>query len=167
MSITQRLAAGRPFWWFPERVNEPALRLVATVVALTLALAWWRDLPWLVPVLALGYLLRAVAGPRLSPLARTAAWVAKACAFRPRVIGGAPKQLAAIAGATLLGAASATLFCGASTVGWALAGTVVLFATLEATLGFCVVCRLYAWVIPCPDCSAGSAADTCDFADHI
>ena len=60
----------------------------------------------------------------------------------------------------MLLAASVALFFGDARVGWGLAGVVAVFAALEASMGLCVVCKIYARFVPCPDCD-GESGPTC------
>ncbi len=160
MTAMTRVRSGRTLLWFPDRADEPVLRLTAAGVVLGLLAAFAFDLAWVVPVLAAGFFARSLAGPRLSPLALAARWIAARLALRSRRVRGAPKQIAAAVGGTMLAAASVALFAGAERVGWSLASAVALFASLEALFAVCVVCKVYARVIPCPDCD-GEEAGQC------
>jgi hypothetical protein len=128
---------------FPAQVNERAARTVAAVVALSLVLAIALQLRLLVPLLALGFLLRVGWGPRFSPLARAAMFTA-ARLWPVRPVSGAPKRFAQGIGALCTLGATALLFSGWTRAGWALAGVLILFATLEASLSFCMGCWIYA-----------------------
>lgn len=128
---------------FPSQVNERAARLVAATVALTLAVAWVTSTWWLVPVVALGFGLRVLSGPTLSPLARLSVWAASRL-FATRPVAGAPKRFAQGIGAACTTAASVLFFVGAAPAAWALVLMVVAFATLEASLSFCMGCWIYA-----------------------
>ncbi|MBI4953768.1 MAG: DUF4395 domain-containing protein [Myxococcales bacterium] len=132
---------------FPERVNERAARVVASVVAVTLAVALATAQAWLVPVLAVGFVLRVGWGPRFSPLARLAMWTAGRL-WSARPVPGKPKRFAQGVGAACTLAASVLLFAGtqatAVTTGWALVAMVAVFASLEAGLGWCAGCFMFA-----------------------
>lgn len=131
------------FFSFPELVNEYAARLVATVVAGTLVVALATGAWWLVPVLAAGFVLRVGWGPRFSPLARAAMSLApKLWTVRPVV--GAPKRFAQAIGAACTLAATGLHFAGATGPYTALLGVMIVFATLEASIAFCMGCWLYA-----------------------
>lgn len=145
---------------YPDRLNERAARLTAGFVAVALLLAGLTGSVWLLPVLALGFVLRATVGPRFSPLARLAAVLAQR--FWPaRPVAAAPKRFAQGLGAAALTSASALAYAGYGATAWGLAGVVALFATLEATLGFCMGCWIYGrlqrngWLGPavCVDCA--------------
>src|SRR5437879_506393 len=121
---------------FPSQVNERAARLVAAAVAVLLGLAGLLNLPLLVPVMAVGFLLRAGWGPRFSPLARVGSAVA-ARLGEPLPVPGAPKRFAQGIGAGCTGVASVLFATGHRAPGWALVGLVALFAALEASVAFC------------------------------
>lgn len=148
------------FFSFPTQINEHAARLVAGTVALAGATSLALGLRWVVPVLALGFLLRVSWGPRFSPLARAAMTLAPRL-WAPVPVFGAPKRFAQGVGAVFTVTASALLFTGHPTAGWALIGTLVVFATLEAAFAFCMGCWVYgrlqaAGLLPpdaCVDCA--------------
>ena len=127
---------------FPSQVNERAARLVAGVVATlaitALALGAW----WMVPLLALGFLLRLGWGPKVSPLGRLASTLAPKL-WRTVAVSGAPKRFAQGIGAAVTVSASLLFWRGWPTAGWALVGMIALFASLEAGLSFCLGCWLY------------------------
>lgn len=127
---------------FPEQVNERAARLVAAAVALTLSAALLGRLWWVVPAVALGFLLRVGWGPKVSPLGRAAVRLAGRL-WDPRPVYGAPKRFAQGIGALCTVGASLCFAAGLDTPAWALVAVVVLFATLEAALGFCAGCWIY------------------------
>lgn len=148
------------FFAFPNPVNDKAARTVAAVVALTsvlvLATGWW----WLLVPLALGFIGRVLAGPRLSPLGWLAMTVIAPRLGEPRPSPGPPKRFAQAIGA----ACSATAAVLALGFGLHLAAGIVLgvlatFATLEAALGFCAGCWAFGHlmrlgVIPEETCEA-------------
>ncbi|MBS2021789.1 MAG: DUF4395 domain-containing protein [Deltaproteobacteria bacterium] len=128
---------------FPAQVNERAARLVAAVVAVSLAGALVGRVAWLVPLMAVGFVLRVGWGPAFSPLARGAVALASFL-WAPRPVFGKPKRFAQAIGAVCTLGASALLFAGQGLAAWSLVGLVVVFALLEASLGFCAGCWLYA-----------------------
>ena len=129
------------FFDFPNPVNDKAARTVATgVVALgvlTLATGWW----WLLVPLALGFLGRVLAGPRLSPLGWLAMRVVGPRLGEPVLTPGPPKRFAqAIGLAFSTTTAVLALVLDLHLAAAAVLGVLVLFATLEAALGFCAGC---------------------------
>ncbi|HEX5365923.1 MAG TPA: DUF4395 domain-containing protein [Acidimicrobiales bacterium] len=129
---------------FPNPVNEKAARVVAGGVALvtltTLATGWL----WLGAVLALGFLARVLAGPKLSPLGRLATGVVAPRLGPARPVPGPPKRFAQAIGLVLSTLAVAGLATGHTAVALALLGVLALFATLESVVGFCAGCWVFA-----------------------
>lgn len=131
---------------FPDPVNEVAARLVAggvAVVALVAVATGWH---WLALPLAYGFVARALAGPRFSPWALLVTRVLVPRLGRAeRPVPGPPKRFAQAIGATLTVIGSiAWLAVGTNLVTGVLLGLVVVAATLESALAFCIGCRLFA-----------------------
>lgn len=130
---------------FPDPVDEVSARLVAGgVVVLTVATIT-LDQPWLAVAIAYGFVARVLTGPRLSPLGRLATQVVRPrlpLALRP--VPGPPKRFAQGIGATLSVTAVVLLAAGASGVATGLLAALVVAAGLEAALGLCLGCRMFA-----------------------
>jgi hypothetical protein len=131
---------------FPNPVNEVSARLVAAgVVGLSaafLATGW----NWLVLPLAYGFVARVAAGPRFSPLGRLVTEVVTPrLGVEPKLVPGPPKRFAQGIGAAL-SLTAAVLAFGFGAVGAAqmVVGMIAVAATLEAALGFCLGCKLFA-----------------------
>ena len=127
---------------FPAQVNERAARLVAATVATLLSAALLLHAWWIVPVVAIGFLLRVGWGPRLSPLARAAMWGA-ARLGPPRPVAGPPKRFAQGIGAACAITATALFATGYAVAASAVVGMVIVFALLEASVAFCMGCWIY------------------------
>lgn len=147
------------FFTFPNPVNERAARTVATGVVVLALLTLVTQSKVILVVLALGFLGRVLAGPRLSVLG----WVAQRhIAPRlglPKFVPGPPKRFAQGIGATLTLGAVVFAFFGNPAVAWALVGVLLVAASLEAFAGFCLGCwifgHLQAWgLIPDDVCEA-------------
>jgi len=141
-------------------VNEKAARTVAAVVAtagvVILATGWH----WLTALLAVGFLLRVLGGPRFSPLGRLASQVI-APKLGPSIpTAGTPKRFAQGVGLAVTSiAAISALGFGLTTLATALIAVLVVFALLESVLGWCAGCyvfaKLMAWgLIPEETCEA-------------
>jgi Domain of unknown function (DUF4395) len=126
---------------FPHPVNETATRITATGVVVLSVLTLGLQQRWLLVPLAYGFVARAAAGPRLSPLARVAVALGRR---RPRYVAGPPKRFAQACGAALSLAAIVFAFTGHEVVAWGLIGVLLVFASLEAFAGICVGCTLFA-----------------------
>jgi hypothetical protein len=130
---------------FPNPVNEKAARVVAGVVALTglaILLTGWT---WLLVPLAYGFWARVLTGPTLSPLGRVAMRGIAPRLGPPRYVAGPPKRFAQGIGAVVTTAAAVlALGTGADGAADVLVVLLVVAATLESALGFCIGCRLFA-----------------------
>jgi hypothetical protein len=153
---------------FPNPVNEVTARVTAGGVVVLSALALALQQPWLSIVLASGFLLRVISGPKLSPLALLASRViVPRLPWPPRMVAGPPKRFAQAIGLTF-SLAAALLFFAFSLSGeaYAVLGALLLAAVLESVFGLCLGCKAFALlmrtgVIPsevcerCNDISAG------------
>src|SRR5579875_3217747 len=123
---------------FPNPLNEKAARVVAAVVAAISVIALATGAYWLSAPLAYGFIARALTGPRLSPLG----WLAS-------------RQIAPRLGSA---AALLALAAGQDVAAEILLAALAIAATLEATLGFCLGCTIFAalmrvGLIPAEVCS--------------
>jgi hypothetical protein len=146
---------------FPNPVNEVSARLVALGVVILSVLTLATREHWLLVPLAAGFLLRVLAGPRLSPLGLLVTRVVvPRLPVAPRLVPGPPKRFAQGVGLAF----SATAAVLALGLHLDVAANVVLLgltaaASLEAFLGICLGCRLFALgmragVIPAAVCEA-------------
>lgn len=156
---------------FPNPVNERAARVVAAGVALLSAVAIALQLRWLSLVLAAGFLLRVLWGPRFSPLGLLATRViAPRLPWPARLVAGPPKRFAQAMGLAFVTAAALLFYAfGEATAGYALLGALLGAALLESALGICLGCRAFALlmragVVPeevcerCADTTLGAGA---------
>jgi hypothetical protein len=156
----------RRIFSFPKRVNEKAARTVAAmVVVLGLATIVSGQL-WITAVLAYGFLARVLTGPTLSPMGLLATRVLAPRLGRPRMVPGPPKRFAQGVGLVFSTSALALHFAaGASGAASGVLAVLVLFASLEAFLGFCAGCFVFnrlmlMGMIPqsvCEECASGAA----------
>jgi hypothetical protein len=154
---------------FPNPVNETSARLVAGSVAVLAVLTIAFQQGWLLPVLAYGFLARALTGPTLSPLGQLATRVVTPrLRLRHRYAPGPAKRFAQAIGAAFTLAATLLYFlAGADTAAFALVGVLAVFASLEAAFGLCVGCRAFylgmrLGLVPpsvCEDCARVLARD--------
>lgn len=146
---------------FPNPVNEVSARLVAAgVVLLSLGVVVF-DQTWLIAPLAYGFVARVLTGPTLSPLGQLVTRViTPALPFEARMVPGPPKRFAQGIGATLSVAAAVAHFgFGATGLAVVLVAMITAAASLEASLGFCLGCKIFALlmkvgVIPEETCEA-------------
>lgn len=135
----------REFFSFPNPVNEKAARTVATGVLigsiLTLATGWY----WLLIPIAYGFWARVLTGPKLSPLGWLAMNVIAPRLGPKRYVPGPPKRFAQGIGTAMSSMALIFgLVLGMHVVAEVLLGVFVIAAGLEAGLGYCIGCRVFA-----------------------
>lgn len=130
---------------FPNPVNETSARLVAGSVAVLAVVTIAFQQGWLIPVLAYGFVARALTGPTLSPLGQLATRVVTPrLPVRHRYAPGPAKRFAQSIGAAFTLTATVLFYAAGSHVAaFALLGVLAVFASLEAALGVCVGCRVF------------------------
>jgi hypothetical protein len=159
----------RTLFSFPNPVNETSARFVAGSVAVLAMLTIAFQQGWLLPVLAYGFVARALTGPTLSPLGLLATRVVTPrLPVRHRYAPGPPKRFAQAIGAAFTVTATLLYFAaGLHVAAFALLGVLALFASLEAAFGLCVGCRAFSvgmrlGLVPpsvCEDCARVLAPD--------
>lgn len=137
---TQRLFA------FPDPVNEVSARTVAAGVVLLCLIAITSGQAWLTLVIAYGFVARVATGPTLSPLGQLATRVVTPrLGLAPRYVPGPPKRFAQAIGAVLsVGAAVLAVGFGKQGAADVLLAAIVVAATLESAVGFCLGCKIFA-----------------------
>jgi len=150
------------YFRFPNPVNEKTARLVAGGVVLISLLGLITGWNWLIPVLAVGFLLRVAGGPRYSPMAVFANKVLSPRLGEPTMVAGPPKRFAQTVGALVTTIGTLLVF-GFGLEGAApfVFGIMAAFATLESVFAICVGCKMFAGlmaigVIPesvCEECA--------------
>jgi hypothetical protein len=148
---------------FPNPVNETSARMVAGSVAVLCVLTIAFQQGWLIPVLAYGFVARALTGPTLSPLGLLATRViTPRLHVEHRYAPGPAKRFAQSVGAVFTLTATALWFgFGEHTAALALVAVIAVFASLESALALCVGCRVFylamrAGIVPpsvCEDCA--------------
>ncbi len=130
---------------FPDPVNEVSARLVAAGVVAMCAATLALQQPWILIPLAYGFVARVLTGPTLSPLGQL---VTRVITPRLRVaarpLPGPPKRFAQGIGAVLSTTAVVLYFAGVTGAAYVLVALILVAATLESALGFCIGCRLFA-----------------------
>ncbi len=138
----------------PAVVDDVTVRLVAGVVVAAGVTALLTQQWWLYALLFIDFALRSAVGPRWSPVGRIAAAIRPLVPAAPRSTAFAPKRFAAGIGAAMTavitGLWAAHLATGAEAplvAATALAVVMIVLPALEAALGFCVGCVLFAGLI--------------------
>jgi len=131
---------------FPDPVNEVSARLVATGVVVMAACAIAFDQPWLLVVIAYGFVARVLTGPTLSPLGQLVTRVVTPrLPVAPRPVPGPPKRFAQGVGAVFsVTAAVLALGLGQRGAAYIVLGLLIAAASLEAFAGYCLGCKGFA-----------------------
>lgn len=151
---------------FPNPVNETSSRVVATGVVAMGALYAATGWGWVLLPLTYGFVARVLTGPKLSPLGRLATQVVTPrLRFEHSFSAGPPKRFAQGIGLAFSATASILFLVGAVDASRIVVAVLVVAAGLEAFLGFCLGCWMFArlmrlGVIPdsvCEECNNISA----------
>jgi Domain of unknown function (DUF4395) len=131
---------------FPDPVNEVSARLVAGGVVCLSLVTVVTGSPWLLGLLAYGFVARVMSGPTLSPLGQfVTRVVTPRLPFAAKDVPGPPKRFAQGIGATFsAGACIAWFGFGNLDVTRVLVGFIVLAATLESVFALCLGCKVFA-----------------------
>ena len=142
-------SALRTIFSFPHPVNEYAARSVASMVFILGVTIIATDLHWLLFILTYGFVARVLTGPTLSPMGLLATKIIiPKIIKKTRNVAGPPKQFAQLIGlAFSLAALIFTYGFDMFSVGQILIGILVLFAGLEAFVGFCAGCFAFGWLM--------------------
>lgn len=148
---------------FPDPVNELSARLVAAGVVAMSVTAVAADQPWILAVIAYGFVARVLTGPSLSPLGQLVTRVVVPRLGRPpRLVPGPPKRFAQGIGVVFsVTAAILALGFGQRAIAYVVLGALVLAASLEAFLGLCLGCRIFA-VLMRAGVIPGSVCERCN-----
>jgi hypothetical protein len=144
---------------FPNPVNEYAARVTAgLVVVLALATAATGS-GWGLLAIAAGFWLRVLFGPRISPLALLSVKVITPRLGKVKLVPGPPKRFAQGMGAVVSTTALVLFLAGAQPAAWTVLGILIVAASLEAVLAFCLGCLIFGFLqrrglIPADVCEA-------------
>jgi hypothetical protein len=148
---------------FPHPVNEVSARLVAGGVVIMSVVAIALNQPWLIAVIAYGFVARVLTGPTLSPLGQLVTRVITPLLGVPaKPVPGPPKRFAQGIGAVVSVTAAVLAFVfHLPAAAYAVLGVLAAAATLEAVFAVCLGCAIFArlmkmGVIPeavCQECN--------------
>jgi hypothetical protein len=130
-----------------EKTESHVPRLVALLTSVLLVLlvvtGWW---PILV-MLMLDFYVRAVGSIKWSYLVLASRGISSILRLRSVLIPLAPKLFAARIGALLITMALLFLLLGWNSASLALLGVLIVFASIECGLNFCVGCYIYTYLV--------------------
>jgi hypothetical protein len=149
---------------FPNPVNEKAARTVAAGVLVIALVALATQWLWLSIVLAIGFLLRVLSGPRLSPLGQFATRVVAPKLGPAKLVAGPPKRFAQSVGLVVTAAATLAWFgFGAEGLTNVLLALIAVAAGLESIFAVCLGCIIFGYLMR----TGLVPQDTCEACNNI
>ena len=133
----------RAVFAFPNPVNEYAARITAGLVVLLAGITLLTASGWGLLLIAAGFWLRVLFGPRISPLALLSVKVLAPRLGRPKLVPGPPKRFAQGLGTVVSTTALILFAVGAAPAAWIVLAVLILAASLEAFAGFCLGCLIF------------------------
>jgi hypothetical protein len=128
---------------FPNPVNEYAARITAGLVVLLAGATLLSGSVWGLVLIAAGFWLRVLFGPRISPLALLSVKVLAPRLGRVRLVPGPPKRFAQGMGTVVSTTALILFVAGAAPAAWIVLAILIAAASLEAFAGFCLGCVIF------------------------
>jgi hypothetical protein len=128
---------------FPNPVNEYAARVTAGLVVLLALPTAAAGSVWGLLAIAVGFWLRLLFGPRISPLALLSVKIITPRLGKVKRVPGPPKRFAQGMGAFVSTTALLLFAAGAVPAAWTVLGILIVAASLEAFLGFCLGCVIF------------------------
>jgi hypothetical protein len=128
---------------FPNPVNEYAARITAGIVVVLALLTLVTGQGVGLVVIAVGFILRVLFGPRISPVALLSVKVLAPRLGKVKLVPGPPKRFAQGIGAVISTAAAGLFMAGLGNVAWILMIVLVIAASLEAFAGLCIGCVIF------------------------
>jgi hypothetical protein len=127
----------------PDVVDDHATRIGAALTILIVLAILWQGRFWLPLLLALDFGLRSRGWSTFSPIAQVSKVLRQAFRLQPRPTNAGPKRFAAAIGALFSLGIAAALWRHHPRVALVVAAVLILAASLEAFLGYCVGCKVY------------------------
>ena len=128
---------------FPNPVNEYAARITAGLVVLLAGATLLSGSVWGLLLIAAGFWLRVLFGPRISPLALFSVKVLAPRLGSARLVPGPPKRFAQGMGTVVSTTALILFLAGAAPAAWIALAVLIAAASLEAFAGFCLGCVIF------------------------
>lgn len=136
----------RALFAFPNPVNEYAARITAGLVVVLAVVTLLTAFGWGLAIIAAGFWLRVLFGPRISPLALLSVKVLAPRMGRAKLVAGPPKRFAQGIGAAVSTGAAALFLAGFAPAAWVLLAVLIVAASLEAFAGFCLGCAIFGFL---------------------
>lgn len=131
-----------------EMIDEKAARINATITVIVLVAALATPYHWLIGYLVVDFSLKVFAGFAYSPNCLVSRFIANSLHLEKQMVDSAPKRFAAMIGLFMsaLSLIAAYALPAAPWAFYAVAGVFLLFACMEAFLGFCMGCYIFGFL---------------------
>lgn len=127
-------------------VDEHAARACAGLVVVLAALSLWEPAAPLIALLAVDFAIRGFGNRRYSPLRWVAKSVVGLLGLEPKPVYAPPKRFAARIGAAMTVTATLLHVAGLPTAAAVVTVMLIVAASLEAFIGFCLACWVYPFI---------------------
>lgn len=127
-------------------VDGTTARIVAGIVVALAAISIAASAPWIIGLLAADFIIRGFIGRQFSPLRWVAKRVQALLRLAPHYVYAPPKRFAAHVGVAFTVIASVLHLLGLPVAAIAVTGMLIVAASLEACIGFCLACWVYPYV---------------------
>ncbi len=124
-------------------INEPTVRVVAGLVAITAAVGVYFQSPIIFLFLAFDFFVRGFDKKEWSLFRYFGIKTVTCIDIKEKLIDSGGKKFASKVGFILSSILTLSAFLQFSTIVYTLGGILVLFATLESALAYCVGCKIY------------------------
>lgn len=129
------------------KVDENRVRVVAFFVLVLAAVFIIIQNPLIIALLLIDFSLRALNFNTYSPLAALAGLIVKRSGIKPKPVDRAPKRFAAMVGIVFIAAVLSLSLLHLELTAAIVAGVLIVFASLESFLSFCMGCYVYTFLI--------------------
>jgi hypothetical protein len=126
-------------------INEPTVRVVAALVAITAAIGIYFQSPLIFLFLTFDFFARGFNKKECSLFRFIGIKTIAIIDVKEKLIDSGGKKFASKVGFILSAILTVSVFLQLSFVTLTLGGILVLFAALESALAFCVGCKIYTW----------------------
>lgn len=125
------------------QINEKAARINASLVIIGVMLFIYTPAKWMLFILGIDFFIRGFISPRFSPFSMLSKFITDILKMPPLLINAGPKIFAAQLGFAICVSILLFYILDLNTVGNIFGFSLVLCASLEAFLGYCVGCKIF------------------------
>ena len=130
-----------------EKINERVVRINALLVILITCTGFILNSSLLLLFLTFDFFIRGFTTLKISPVSITSLGLVKTLQMKEKTIGKAPKIFAARLGFLMMIIISVLYLLNFKIAALSFSGMLVLFAFLEFSLGICIGCSIYSYVV--------------------